>query len=336
MCQQGPGGVLAQLLETQHRVLVFLLVEFLFVVLFQQVAVGQVADFAANREATWHLVAVNQPAPSTMGRVEAKISSVETEVVDTAVVEVGAVAPSFHVAGHSQQSLEFVGESATDERAAVGEVVGMERPVDSFGWLDRKQGEQVPGRPGLEPEHVVLLELDPLQWKIEIRVSGASQVGQEEQRCFAEQQPVVLRMDPGHLVGAAAIGACGEPAGQAPTIEEDVTGFEPVAGDAEGAGGGPGVVGVEAVFALLADLLGPDSQRHPAPGQFGKQIGIEHQAAVFPGVIECSPGTDHVAAGSHFDVAFHVDLERSLGRLDELRGDGLVVVGLCPDDDPVG
>ncbi len=120
------------------------------------------------------------------------------------------------------------------------------------------------------------------------------------------------------------------------SIEEDVAGLEPVAGDSESTGRRPGVLCVEVVVALLPNLLGPNSQRHKSSGDLRQQVGIDHQCASFACVVECSTGTNDVASLAQFDVAFEVDLDAAVDGLEELRRDLLVVVHLGPDDGTVG
>ena len=207
LSQQAPGGVVASLFEIHQRVVVFFRIEFLFVVLFEQVAIREESNFGLDGVVAGQFVPVDQSTSTPVRRIECQSPSVPSEVVEATVVEVSGVAPATDVAGQSEQSvLLLVGQPTADAGSSIGVVIRLQCPVDSFGRFNAQQREQAPGRLGLKPKDVVLLEVDSFQREVDFR-GGSPEVGREEDGGVAEQEQVVLRGDP--IDGVVLVGLSG-------------------------------------------------------------------------------------------------------------------------------
>ena len=202
--------VVERALEAHAGELVLVVVPFVLVVLLEERAVADPADFAL------HGPVVEQAADEVLAMVPERaaaevffghdVAAVEAEVVEAVVVDEPGVGAAGGRADELEERVAGVFDAGAEAEAALAEVIEVEVPLDAFGRLDAEELKGVELEQRLEAEDRVVADADVVDVVARLLEVGGER-GPVEDGHAADVDEVVLALRPAVVVDDRLAGA---------------------------------------------------------------------------------------------------------------------------------
>ena len=334
-------GVVAE--ELNAGGLILLLIPLAFVVLLEEVAVTDPADFTGELPAAIEPMAMLAEHAVAEVLFERDGATILPEVIEPIVVDAPRVDLALVGTRNAEQVAAFVGVERAQSESAFGHRVEDQVPLGSLRLItNAEQLVHVPVGQDLSAEDTVVLDGDLFEV-----VRGIGQVvtqhGPIEDGEALDVDEVVAAF--GQVLvpcerhtGLLIVGAA---SGERIDLRDllvanlDIAGLDPVHRVTEAARGDGRVVGSKRLFVDLLQDVGLESQQAVVAIDGREDLGVENRASFEVGVVVHVVGVDDSLARDENDIAFEVELpplasEITGGRFDE------VGEGACPGDASVG
>ena len=242
-------------------------------------------------------------------------TTTQSEIVKAAVVLI--VANPIALVG-TKVVVAAVVNCRAHTRPAFRHVVGQQIPFHPRDLFAAKQTIHVPDRLDLHTENTVVHDNRAPNRNAGIFRRPAN-LWQIKHGHIADDELIVLTGDPrGLLHDRLTCKGISSREKSRPRCHENITRFNPITRFAIGTGGRPCVLSMETVLTQHPHALRTDPKITLRHRQESSELCVQHQGTIGIRVEEGVSRMDHVVLLPDHDVAFHVDLEFRLPRLDDL------------------